>query len=231
MEHDDLDFSNTNITQWAQRKGYHVTQTYVCNREKLPSLDEVDWLMVMGGSPHAWEENVHPWLREEKMFISDAMTQGKRIFGICLGAQLVAEALGGSVFPNKQSEIGWHVVHLTEEGERSFLFQRVPKKFATFHWHSDHFRLPPGCVRLAYSEPTANQAFLCTSRPVAGVQFHPEYTRDMIGYAAREEGDSWVRGQYVGGRQAVLRQTEKMRDTYWLMEALLNNMEREWRAF
>lgn len=227
IEHDPIDMSRTNITKWAEAKGYQITQTYICKNEKMPAIDDVDWLMVMGGSPHAWEEDVHAWLAPEKEFIVRALDNNKPILGICFGAQLLAEALGGSVFRSENEEIGWIEVTLTEEGKNSFLFQNVPETFLTFHWHSDHFSLPPGCTKLAYSEPTANQAYICKERPIAAVQFHPEYTRDMVQQFAREWGDEWQKGPFVAGKEAVLAQTEEIPDTYWLMTTLLNNMVRE----
>ena len=155
------------------------------------------------------------------------MKRDKIILGICFGAQLVAEVLGGRVFPNEHREIGWYRVNLTPEGEKSFLFAGVQKTFVTFHWHSDQFSLPPGCTRLAYSEPTLNQAFICKNRPIACLQFHPEDTRDLIRYYAREKSKDWIPDRYVQGKEVVLQQTEEIRDTYWLMEAMLDNMDRE----
>lgn len=227
LEHDPIDLSNTNMTTWAKKKGCQLTHTYVCKNEKLPAIDDFDWLMVMGGSPHAWEEEVNPWLPEEKELIAETLDRGKVIFGVCFGAQLLAEALGGTVFPNDQKEIGWYEVKLTPEGQNSFLFRNVPKRFRTFHWHSDHFSLPPECTRLAFSEPSPNQAFICEERPVAGIQFHPEYTREMVQYFAREESQDWKPDKFVAGKDAVLAQTDNIPDTYWLMTALLDNMERE----
>jgi GMP synthase-like glutamine amidotransferase len=225
LEHDDLDFSRTNITLWAEKKGHDIKQTYVCNMQPLPSLSEFDWLMVMGGSQHAWEEDVNPWLFGEKLFIADALDKGKTILGICFGAQLLAEVLGGRVFPNSHREIGWYEVRQTVEGKASFFFQNIPETFLTFHWHSDHFSLPPGCVRLSYSQPTPSQAFVCPGRPLAGIQFHPEYTLEMIKYFSQEYSDDWTPDLFVGGKERVLAETEKVPDTYWLMEALLNNMQ------
>jgi GMP synthase-like glutamine amidotransferase len=227
FEHDPLDLSHTNITVWAQKKGYQISQTYVYNNEKLPLLDDFDWLMVMGGSPHAWEENVNPWLPAEKKFIARVLDAGKIILGICFGAQLLAEALGSKVFPNEQKEIGWYEVTLTPEGQNSFLFKNIPKRFTTFHWHSDHFSLPPGCTRLAFSEPTVNQAYTYKGHPIAGVQFHPEYTRGMVRHFAREEGHEWQPGPFVTAQETVLTQTETLPDTYWLMATLLDNMEKQ----
>ena len=230
LEHDPIDLSNTNMTVWAERKGYQISHTHVCNNEKLPAIDDFDWLMVMGGSPHAWQEDVNPWLPGEKEFIAGVIDSGKIILGVCFGAQLLAEALGGKVFPNDQKEIGWYEVALTAEGQNSFLFRNIPKRFITFHWHSDHFSLPPGCTRLAYSEPTANQAYISEEHRIAGVQFHPEYSREMVRHFAREEGNQWNKDHFVAGKEAVLAQTEQIPGTYWLMAALLDNMEREFAA-
>ncbi|MDM8543732.1 type 1 glutamine amidotransferase [Desulfococcaceae bacterium HSG9] len=230
LEHDPEDFSSTNISFWASEKGYQVSHTYLCNNEKLPSLDSFDWLMIMGGSQHAWDERGNSWLREEKAFLNKAMTANKIIVGVCFGAQLLAEALGGRLFTNRHKEIGWHVVSLNTEGRKSFLFQNLPQSFATFHWHSDHFSLPPGCTALANSKATENQAFVCNDRPLIGFQFHPEYTRDMVRYYAREHSQEWLSDQFVFDKYEVLTRTDELPDTYWLMETLLNNIERKFTA-
>jgi GMP synthase (glutamine-hydrolysing) len=227
LEHDPIDLTDTNMTNWARAKGYPVAHTYVCNNEKLPTLDDFDWLMVMGGSPHVWEEDSLPWLAPEKEFITTALDHNKIIFGVCFGAQLLAETLGGTVYQNDQEEIGWHEVTLTPDGQESFLFKDIPEKFTTFHWHSDHFSLPPGCTRLAFSEPTPNQAFVMDGKPIAALQFHPEYTRTTVGYFASEWGHEWSPGPFVTGKDAILAQTETIPDTYWLMAALLDNIERK----
>jgi GMP synthase (glutamine-hydrolysing) len=230
LEHDPIDFSGTNITLWAEKKGYQIGHTYLCNNEKLPAIEDFDWLMVMGGSPHSREEDIYPWLPPEKEFIAKALDHDKIILGICFGAQLLAEALGGKVFTSRNKEIGWHEVILTPQGQNSFLFQGIPKQFMTFHWHADHFSLPPACTRLAYSQPTANQAYISEVRPVVGIQFHPEYTLALVRFFARECSDEWEKDLYVTGPEKVLAQTEKIPDTYWLMAQLLENMDREFAA-
>ncbi len=229
LEHDPIDLSDTNITQWAQQKGYPVAHTYLCNNEDLPALEDFDWLMVMGGSPHAWEEDVHAWLSPEKEFIAKALEHNKIILGICFGAQLLAEALGAEVFPNPHKEIGWYEVTLTPEGQQSYLFHNMPQQFITFHWHSDHFSLPPGCTRLAYSEATANQAYIHPERPVAGIQFHPEYPLALVKYFARDWSQEWEIGPYVAGKEKVLAQSDQIPETYELMATLLDNMDRQFK--
>jgi GMP synthase-like glutamine amidotransferase len=227
IEHDNEDFSRTNISFWAAKKGHRVSQIFVCNNEDLPPVESFDWLMIMGGSQNAWDEEGNPWLQKEKAFLGEALGKGKIILGICFGAQLLAEALGGKLFPNQHKEIGWHEVFLNREGRESFLFQNVPQSFVSLHWHSDHFSLPSGCTRLAYSKATENQAYICDDRPLVGLQFHPEYTREMVRYYAREHSQDWIPDKYVSSGKDVLARTEEISDTYWLMETLLNNMEQE----
>ena len=227
LEHDAEDFSRTNISFWAAEKGYPVKQTYICNNEELPPMDSFDWLMIMGGSQHAWDDQGNSWLREEKAFVCEALAQRKLLLGICFGAQLLAEALGGEIFTNTYKEIGWRQVSLDRQGRESFLFQNIPESFTTFHWHTDHFSLPRNCTRLASSEASENQAFVCSDHPLVGLQFHPECTRDMVRFYAREHSHDWVPDAYVGDKDKVLAETEKLPDTYWLMEARLNNMEQE----
>ena len=97
----------------------------------------------------------------------------------------------------------------------------------TFHWHNDHFSLPPGCTRLAFSEPTVNQAYITNDSRVVGLQFHPEYTIETVRFFAKEYGHEWQKDQYVAGKEAVLSKSEQIPETYWLMERLRNNMDRE----
>jgi len=227
IEHDPEDFSRTNISLWAADKGYQVNQLFVCNDEALPPVDSFDWLMVMGGSQHAWDTAGNTWLQKEKEFVATALSAGKIILGICFGSQLLAEALGSELFSNSNREIGWHEVAVNRQGQDSFLFQGIPPSFVSFHWHDDHFSLPPSCTRLADSQATENQAFVDKERPLVGLQFHPEYTRRMVAYYAREYSQDWTSNDYVSTKDEVLARTDEIPDTYWLMETLLNNMTQE----
>jgi len=219
--------SHHNIIDWAEKKGHLTTFTHFLKGDELPSLDDFDWLMVMGGFQSAWEEEAYPWLIQEKKLIGAALKAGKTVMGICFGAQVLADVLGGQAFPNEHQEIGWREVSLTSEGRESFLFRNVPGNFLTFHWHGDHFSLPPGCSRLAFSDASPNQAFISRRYRAVGLQFHPEMTLESVRQAAEKFGDKWVKGPYVKGREAILAQTSLIPDTYWLMAALLDNLEAE----
>ena len=227
LEHDPITIRQNNITIWADKRGYSVDRTDVFKKAKLPAQTDFDWLIVLGGSQHVWQKQEHPWLVAEKKFIAEALAKGKIILGICFGAQLLAEILGGRVFPNEKEEIGWYEVTISEEGKGSYLLKNVPWKFLTFHWHSDHFTLPPGCTRLAFSEPTANQAYTVKNSRAAGLQFHPEYTIELINYFANNYGHQWQKDQYVAGKEIVLSKINQIPNTYWLMELLLDNINRE----
>ena len=227
VEHEPVDIRENNITFWAENKGYAISRTDVSKGDPLPSQGDYDWLIVLGGFQHAWEEQKYAWLADEKRFISDALSADKIILGICFGAQLLAEALGARVFSNEKDEIGWHNVRLSAEGKQSFLFKALPETFLTFHWHSDHFSLPPGCAGLAYSEPTPYQAYTHKEHRIVGLQFHPEYTIENVRSFAVQYGHAWKKDRYVADKKAVLSKSEKIPETYWLMEQLLDNMERK----
>jgi GMP synthase-like glutamine amidotransferase len=137
----------------------------------------------------------------------------------------LAEALGGEVYGADFPEIGWHEVSLTEDGRISPLFQGLPSTFTTFHWHGDHYRLPEGTVSLAASLITPNQAFLGPGGRSLGIQFHPEYTPTLVQTYAARHGHEWTPGPYVQSRSEVLERLDCLRDTYWLLSALMNNFQ------
>ena len=92
----------------------------------------------------AYYKNIYPGLAAEKRFIAQAISPGVKVLGICLGAQLIASALGAKVYPNAHKEIGWFPINLTSDGIASALFRNLPSEFFAFHWHGDTFDLPPG---------------------------------------------------------------------------------------
>jgi GMP synthase (glutamine-hydrolysing) len=136
-------------------------------------------IVVMGGPMGVYEAEQHPFLRDELRLLSKAHEQGLPILGICLGAQLLAGALGSRVYPSGIREIGWYPITLTGEASRDALFRRTPQTFTGFHWHGDTFDLPPGAVRLASSKLTREQAF--RAGPTSyGLQFHLEVTPEVV---------------------------------------------------
>jgi GMP synthase-like glutamine amidotransferase len=160
------------IGPWLAARCARVGVTRFHEAPALPPPADFDVLITMGGPMSVNDEAALPWLAAEKRFIRVAIEDGKRVLGICLGAQLVAAALGASVRPSGEREIGWHP--LTRMGDGPLAAAVVPE-CAVFHWHGESFDLPAGAERLARSEACAQQAFAIGER-VLGLQFHPEMT-------------------------------------------------------
>ena len=132
-------------------------------------------LIVMGGPQSANDQA----MSAELHFIQQAIDAKLPVFGICLGAQLIAKALGAHVFRNRVKEIGWEPVYLTEAAESDVVFAGLPSPATFFHWHSETFTLPVGAELLAYSDKCRHQAFRYRDS-VYGIQFHPEITPEMV---------------------------------------------------
>ena len=167
------------IASWANERGHALGRTRIFRGEPLPPVGEVDLLVDLGGPMGADDEARHPWLAMEKDYLRHAVDTGCGILGICLGAQLLAEALGGRVTRNPVREIGWFPVTLTQEGLAAPVCRGLPKRFTAFHWHGDTFSIPPGGTWLASSEACAHQAFAVGPR-LLGLQFHLETTPESM---------------------------------------------------
>jgi GMP synthase (glutamine-hydrolysing) len=135
------------------------------------SIIVADLTIMMGGPIGVYEEELYPFLTEELRALSVRLRERRPTLGICLGAQLVAAALGARVFPGPQKEIGWAALQLTESGRASCL--RELEGQPVLHWHGDTFELPAGAELLASTSAYSNQAF-AVGPTVLGLQFHPE---------------------------------------------------------
>lgn len=184
------------IQQWAESSGHTITVTEFFHSDKLPKIEEIDWLIVMGGPMGVYDEKMNPWLREEKQFITHAIQQQRKVLGICLGAQLVASALGANVYSNSQKEIGWYLVQLTSDGKRSKFFYNFPGRFTAFHWHGDTFDLPKGAQWLAKSEACKYQAFSLGNN-VLGLQFHLEVAQEHVELLIQNCGRELQKGPFI----------------------------------
>jgi GMP synthase-like glutamine amidotransferase len=144
----------------------------------VPGITQSAGLIFMGGPMSANDDL--PYLRQELQLIAQAVERRQPVLGVCLGAQLIAKALGAKVYRNAVKEVGWFDIHLTETGARDALFAGLGPAETVFHWHGETFDLPPGAAWLAYSAACRNQAFRAAAG-VYGLQFHLEVTPQMIG--------------------------------------------------
>ncbi len=167
------------IEQWIAQKGHTISYTRFYENYIFPDIAAFDWLIIMGGPMGTCQVDQFPWLLAEKAFIRKAIECNKTCVGICLGAQLVAEALGAKVYANQKKEIGWFPVYGANLSTNNLLFGEKQNPITVLHWHGDTFDLPVGAVHLAYTEVTPCQAYLYRNN-VLGLQFHLELTEDGL---------------------------------------------------
>ena len=181
--------------------GYPLGHTRFFETAALPDPRDIDLLVVMGGPMSVNDERELPWLIAEKKFIRASIEAGKPVLGICLGAQLIASAMGARIYKNKENEIGWFPVEgVTAAGMETFAF---PEKLEVFHWHGETFDLPPGAARLARSVGCENQAFQLGAR-VIGLQFHLEMNPGLLRAMIEGGRDELVAGHYVQTEPEIL---------------------------
>lgn len=174
---------------------------------RLPeNHDGYELLVVMGGPMGVHDVEEYPWLAAELEFIREALARGRRVFGVCLGAQLLARALGAEVRPNPHQEIGWSPVRLTPEFRAAPAGRGLPDELPALHWHRDTFDLPAGAIPVGASDGCARQGFLHGERAL-GLQFHLELgPRELPGLLAAFAGQLEP-GRFVQDAAALERET------------------------
>jgi GMP synthase-like glutamine amidotransferase len=188
------------INVWAAQRNHAVDIRHLYRGDSFPALDAFDFLVVMGGEMNIYQYRDWPWLKSESAFIRAALDSGKRAIGICLGAQLIADALGGGVVQNSEVELGWLPVVWT--GMARGVFHELPPTSTVLHWHGDTFALPEGAIRLAESEACAEQGFLVPNKCL-GLQFHMEVDPKLVSEFVKGQGE-WPRGPFTQTPERIL---------------------------
>ncbi len=167
------------ILRALETQGIASTVLRVFENPKIPPLNEISGLICLGGPMHANDQETHPWIKDEIELLRKSTDAGLPVVGICLGAQLLAIALGGKVEKNLGWEIGWHPLSLSLEGLRDPVLSGVGSTPTVYQWHEDTFHLPKEAVLLAASERCPRQAFRWGDRAY-GFQFHPEADHQLV---------------------------------------------------
>lgn len=208
------------IGEWLQSQGWRQEYTRFFQGDALPDVHAVDAVVAMGGPMSVHDEARLPWLRQEKAFLLECMQGGVPVLGVCLGAQLMAAALGAEVGPSPDREIGWHAVQ-TEGGARATALG-FTEPFTALHWHGEMFDVPPGGERLASSAGCPNQAFVWGERAL-GLQFHLEATPESVAEMVTHLADYETPGRWVQGADALVAGAQKhANESNVLMRRLLD---------
>jgi GMP synthase (glutamine-hydrolysing) len=192
-----------------RREGFRIRYVNFARQPGArPGIDGYDALIVLGGPMNVDEAERHPHLPHEVEVIRDALDRGRPVLGICLGAQLLAHALGGHVGRAAEPEIGWHDVALSDAAGDDPLLGHFSGIERVFQWHGDTFELAADATHLASSERCANQAFR-VGDAAWGLQFHLEVDQPMIARWLRNPANQEAVARLDGGPDAVLRDTER----------------------
>jgi GMP synthase-like glutamine amidotransferase len=212
------------LLEWAKGRGADISFTHFYLPDATLPDTLPDMLVVMGGPMGVYD--ALPWLADEKAYIHRAVDAGKKVLGICLGAQLIAHVLGAKVYPHTEKEIGWWPVNLTNEGEEHSLISHFPEVLTVLHWHGDTFDLPENTTLLATSAACRHQAFINNKGNAIGLQFHLEADEQMVeGFTHHDKEALSAGGKWVQTADEILSVNA---DTLVLNRRLLEEMLEKW---
>lgn len=195
------------IADWAAARRFPMQTVLMRDGVRLPRLADVDMLVLMGGPMSVHDSATLPWLADEKQYLQRALALRKRVLGVCLGAQLIADALGAPVTRNRHREIGWFPL-LREAALPPRLAALMPLTMGAFHWHGETFALPPGATRIASSAACANQVFVLGDH-VLGLQCHLEVTPQDATEIGAACADELVPAPYVQDLATLVGQPQR----------------------
>lgn len=209
------------LEDWASCGGHQLRIVDPSRGLDEAWLEAMDLLVILGGPMSAYDDAKLEWLAHEKRFIKRTIELDKKILGICLGAQLLAELLGGSVYRHEVKEIGWH--RITRTSERHPWLEGIPEEFHSFQWHGDTFVLPAGARRLAESDSCGQQAFAWGDR-ILGLQFHLETTPACIDQMLTRWTNELVAAPYVQDSTRIQSETSRSTTSFRMLHTILDRI-------
>lgn len=211
------------IKAWAESRGHQLDFSRLFEGGVIPPIDDIDGLIVMGGPMGVEDIDRLDWLKKELDYIEQFAKSGKPLFGICLGAQLIAHLYGAKVVKNTYAEIGWFPLTidpgLTPNNSR--FAQIIPNGLPVFHWHGDRFAIPRGAVSIASTEACINQGFIIDD-VIVGLQFHLEATAPWAKRLIKHCSDELDGTRYVQSAEQMLEKPERFIALNQTMENLLD---------
>ncbi|SNZ16067.1 GMP synthase - Glutamine amidotransferase [Terribacillus aidingensis] len=211
------------IEDWGQDRGHHFRIHHLYEEAVLPAAIDVTMLIILGG-PMSANDTEH-WLEAERDLIRELISKQQPIFGICLGAQQIAKAIGADIFQGEYKEVGWHPIQTFTQHFSSFL----PDQMTAFHWHGEQFSLPDGAIRLFGNTACENQGFIYKDF-VIGLQFHLEMTEESIIKLITHDQNNIDHGKYVQSGKTMLSAhipTINKKVLYQLLDSLVQQQERK----
>lgn len=209
------------LPAWASDRGHVFTPVLVPASEALPAPEDFDALIVMGGPMSLRDEILHPWIKQERKLVEQTMAAEKPVFGICLGAQLMAQILGAPVTPGPHPEIGWFPVQILAAARKSWLDGCLPGQFHSFFWHEETFDIPAGAIQIARSTAYENQGFVW-GRHLA-LQFHLEVTPEWAAMLVARDAAQLIEHPFIQRAEDILGQSGVLaRENNTMMAGLLD---------
>ncbi|MCP5467635.1 MAG: gamma-glutamyl-gamma-aminobutyrate hydrolase family protein [Deltaproteobacteria bacterium] len=211
-------------------KDFGIQFEYISGfRRSSVLLSERDWekldgIIVMGGPMSVHDSHDFPFLKEELQILERAFKKEVPILGICLGSQLIAQALGAQVYVGEKKEIGWYPLFMNAQSKKDSLFEAWPESLMMFQWHGETFDLPEGAKRIASSTLYQNQAFVWNQN-VYAIQFHPEMNLMTIKNWLKIHQKEVRQNTYLDSPEEII---EKSRDLLPRLANLRKSMLLSW---
>lgn len=193
------------IETWLLENHHSISSTQFFERDyHLPEIETIDAVIFLGGPMGVYDEFQFPWLAAEKEFLKNCINSGKKVLGVCLGAQLIADCMGAKIIPAKNKEVGWYKVRPTADCKKAdWLFDLFKENPTVFHWHGDQFEIPQnGCWNGLVSEANDNQ-LLFRNENIIGLQIHLEVTGKTMNLMLKNSTHDLQAGTFIQSENEI----------------------------